>query len=71
MNGPVVIDGVTIQPGDLVHGDVNGVTLVPLAIAGQVADAAEEVRRVEAELMGYINGPDFSIDGFYRMKFTH
>ncbi len=71
VNVPVVIDGVAIQPGDLLHGDVNGVTLVPLAIAGQVADAAQEVRRAEAELMGYINGPDFSIDGFYRLRFTH
>ena len=39
-NLPVVIDGVAIQPRDLVHGDVNGVTLIPLAIAGQVAQAA-------------------------------
>jgi len=71
VNVPVVIDGVAIQPGDLIHGDVNGVTLVPPAIAGRVADAAQEVRQTEAELMAYINGPDFSIDGFYKRKFTH
>jgi 4-hydroxy-4-methyl-2-oxoglutarate aldolase len=70
-NVPVVIDGVAIQPGDLLHGDVNGLTLVPLAIAGQVAQAAAEVRESEAELMAYINGPAFSIDGFYARKFTH
>ena len=70
-NVPVVIDGVAIQPGDLLHGDVNGLTLVPLAIAGQVAEAAAEVRESEAELMAYINGPDFSVDGFYTRKFTH
>ena len=71
VNVPVVIDGVGIQPGDLIHGDVNGVTLVPLAIADRVADAALQVRQTEAELMDYINGPDFSIDGFYKRKFTH
>ena len=70
-NIPVVIDGVAIQPGDLLHGDVNGLTLVPSAIAGQVVEAAAEVRETEAELMAYINGPDFSIDGFYTRKFTH
>jgi len=70
-NVPVVIDGVAIQPGDLLHGDVNGLTLVPLAIAGQVAEAAAAVREDEAELMAYINDPDFSIDGFYTRKFTH
>jgi regulator of RNase E activity RraA len=70
-NVPVVIDGVPIQPGDLLHGDVNGLTLVPLSIAGQVAEAADQVRAEEAELMAYINGPDFSVDGFYQRKFTH
>jgi regulator of RNase E activity RraA len=70
-NIPVEIDGVAIQPGDLLHGDVNGLTLVPLSIADQVAQAADEVRVEEAELMAYINGPEFSIDGFYRRKFTH
>ncbi len=71
VNVPVVIDGVAIQPGDLIHGDVNGVTLVPLAIAGRVAEAAQVVRETEVELMDYINGPEFSIDGFYQRKFTH
>ena len=70
-NVPVVIDGVVVQPGDLLHGDVNGLTLVPLAIASQVAEAAAEVRESEAELMAYINSPDFSVDGFYTRKFTH
>ena len=70
-NLSVVIDGVAIQSGDLVHGDVNGVTLIPLAIAGQVAGAAQQVRDEEAELMAYINGPEFSIEGFYKRKFTH
>jgi 4-hydroxy-4-methyl-2-oxoglutarate aldolase len=71
VNVPVVIDGVPVQPGDLIHGDVNGVTLVPLSIAGQVAEAALQVRQAEARLIDYMNGPDFSIDGFYQLKFTH
>jgi regulator of RNase E activity RraA len=71
VNVPVVIDGVPIQPGDLIHGDVNGVTLVPLSVAGQVAEAALQVRQAEAQLMDYINGPDFSIDGYYKLRFTH
>jgi 4-hydroxy-4-methyl-2-oxoglutarate aldolase len=71
VNVPVVIDGVPIQPGDLIHGDVNGVTLVPLSIASQVAEAAFGVREAEKQLMDYINGPEFSIDGFYKLKFTY
>jgi 4-hydroxy-4-methyl-2-oxoglutarate aldolase len=71
VNVPVVIDGVPFQPGDLIHGDVNGVTLVPLSIASQVAAAALQIRQAEARLIDYMNGPDFSIDGFYQLKFTH
>jgi 4-hydroxy-4-methyl-2-oxoglutarate aldolase len=70
-NVPVTIDGVSVRPGDLVHGDVNGVTLIPLSIAGQVAQAAQRVRVDEAELMDYINGPEFSVEGFYKRKFSH
>ena len=70
VNAPVEIDGVRIQPGDLLHGDVNGVTLIPAVIASQVAAAADRVRADEAELMQYINGPDFSPDGFFERKFS-
>ena len=69
-NVTVAIDGVVIEPGDLLHGDANGLTQIPLSIASQVAEAAAQVREEEAELMAYINGPDFNIDGFYRRKFT-
>jgi regulator of RNase E activity RraA len=39
---------VAIASGDLLHGDVNGLTVVPRAIAGQVAAAAAQVRAEEA-----------------------
>jgi regulator of RNase E activity RraA len=55
----------------LLHGDLNGVTVVPRAIAGQVAAAAATVRADEADLMAYIHSPAFSIDGFFERKFSH
>lgn len=70
-NVSVVIDGVAIEPGDLLHGDLNGVTVIPASIAGQVAAAADAVRVEEGELMAYIQSPNFSVDGFYARKFTH
>ena len=68
---PVQIDGVTFQPGDLVHGDINGVTIIPAEIAAQVAEAAAVVRADEADLLAYITSPAFSIDGFMARKFSH
>ena len=39
----VRVGGVTIQPGDLIHADVNGVTTIPLEIAADIVDAAAEL----------------------------
>ena len=68
---PVTIDGVTVNPGDLLHGDPNGVTVIPREIADQVAAAAAEVRAEEAALMSYIRGPEFTADSYFKMRFTH
>lgn len=40
----VVVGGLTVRPGDLLHGDVSGVISVPLEIAGDVVAAAAKVR---------------------------
>ena len=70
-NVPVVIDGVSIAPGDLIHGDIHGVTAIPRAIAGRVTDAAASVLENEAATKAYVNGPDFTIEGLYRRKYEH
>ena len=71
VNVPVEISGVQIHPGDLLHGDVNGVTTIPLSIADRVAEAAAQVREKEAQLMGYINSPEFTVEGLFERKFRH
>ncbi|HSR32640.1 MAG TPA: RraA family protein, partial [Anaerolineae bacterium] len=71
INVSLEIDGVRIHPGDLLHGDANGVTTVPLSIAGQLADAAAQIRAREAEVMGYVKGPDFTVDGLFQRTITH
>jgi regulator of RNase E activity RraA len=62
---------VRIEPGDLLHGDANGVTAIPREIADQVAQAADEVRAEEAELMAYIKSPEFKVEEYYKRRFTH
>ncbi len=44
---PVQIGGISVSPGDLLHGDANGVTTIPLAIASDVADACHEFAAAE------------------------
>jgi 4-hydroxy-4-methyl-2-oxoglutarate aldolase len=47
----VRVGGVTVCPGDLLHGDCNGVTTIPLDIASAVAHACEEFVRAEAVVL--------------------
>ena len=54
---PVRVGGLTVNQGDLLHGDVNGVTSIPVEIAAEVADLGKEFVATEAIIMDYIKGP--------------
>jgi regulator of RNase E activity RraA len=60
---PVTIGGLKISPGDLIHGDRNGVQTIPLKIAAQIPEEAEKVMRSESELKEFCQSPQFSLDG--------
>jgi 4-hydroxy-4-methyl-2-oxoglutarate aldolase len=55
----VNIDGMEVHPGDLLHGDENGVVVIPAEIASEVAAKAREHRDMEQERLKEILGPDF------------
>jgi 4-hydroxy-4-methyl-2-oxoglutarate aldolase len=60
---PVEISGVTVYPGDLVHGDENGVCVFPAEVAADVIRLAHEVIAHEARLFSYLRHPDFTLHG--------
>jgi 4-hydroxy-4-methyl-2-oxoglutarate aldolase len=47
----VTISGMRVKPGDLLHGDANGVVHVPDEVAGDVAEVAYRVWEQEGETM--------------------
>ena len=55
----VTIDGMEVHPGDLLHGDENGITVIPADIAAEVAAKANEHRQMEQDRLAEILGPDF------------
>lgn len=59
---PVVLAGVEVRPGDLIHADKHGVCLIPLEIADRVADACAEVERLERPLLEACRAEPFSLD---------
>src|SRR5215472_3551107 len=59
VGGEVTISGMRVRPGDLLHGDSNGVVHIPDACALQVAEAAYRVWEQEEETLRRIGSPEF------------
>ncbi len=61
---PVPIAGVSIRPGDLLHGDVNGVTTIPLPVAAQVASGCGPLVEAENIAINGAKGEPLTIEGY-------
>jgi regulator of RNase E activity RraA len=68
INTPVRVGGVTVHPGDLLHGDRNGVTIIPHAIASLVAQACAEYVAAEAVILAYLKSPAVDPEGLTRAR---
>jgi 4-hydroxy-4-methyl-2-oxoglutarate aldolase len=47
-----------VRPGDLLHGDANGVTTIPADIAAEVADVARDFVAAEKLVIDYAQSSD-------------
>jgi regulator of RNase E activity RraA/2-keto-4-pentenoate hydratase/2-oxohepta-3-ene-1,7-dioic acid hydratase in catechol pathway len=63
----VACAGVTIEPGDIVVGDADGVVVLPPALAAQVLADAREQERQEEFIAGQVARGE-SIDGLYPLS---
>lgn len=60
--GAVEIGGLRISSGDLLHGDLHGVHLIPKKIACDLPRVAAEVQREELELFRLCDDKNFTVD---------
>ncbi len=58
---PVEVAGLVVKPGDLLHGDQQGVQLIPSFIADQLPAAADDLLEYEKELIAFCRSPTFSL----------
>lgn len=54
---PVQVGGLEVRPGDLLHGDGNGVTSIPLDIVDELPDVAREYVEAERPVIEYAQSP--------------
>ncbi len=64
---PVNVGGLTVSPGDLLHGDEHGVTSIPMEIARDLAKAADAVEARERVIIDFARSPECSPDGLRRL----
>ncbi|MCC6341797.1 MAG: RraA family protein [Bryobacterales bacterium] len=60
---PVQIMGLAIHPGDLLHGDENGLALVPREKRELIPEMVDSVRSREGELLDYVRSSEFTLAG--------
>ncbi len=60
---PIQVQGLPISPGDLLHGDENGLIVVPKEALDKLPAAVDAVRSKEGALMEFVRGPAFTFEG--------
>jgi 4-hydroxy-4-methyl-2-oxoglutarate aldolase len=53
-NVPIVVDGVLVEPGDIIAGDADGVLVIPRALLAKTVEGAEKRAATEVEFRAKI-----------------
>jgi regulator of RNase E activity RraA len=64
---PVRIGGLTVKPGDLLHGDLHGVHSVPVEIAPKIPEAVAKLVANERRTIDYCQSPGFTLEGLKKL----
>jgi regulator of RNase E activity RraA len=59
---PVLVGGLKIESGDLLHGDLHGVQSIPLKIADEIPAVAGKIAAKDRAIISLCQSPDFSLE---------
>jgi regulator of RNase E activity RraA len=65
---PIVLDGQRVETGDLLHGDRNGIVIIPDETIAGLPEAVTKIRTSEQADMSFIRGEEFSLAGLKARK---
>jgi regulator of RNase E activity RraA len=70
---PVTLDGLAVRPGDLLHGDANGILSIPHGIADRVVAEAGRVRDDERKVLEFVRKPGLTVEQLrqFQRRFSH
>jgi 4-hydroxy-4-methyl-2-oxoglutarate aldolase len=59
---PVTLDGETIATGDVLHGDINGIVVIPAGVLDGLQAAVEKIQSNERRFMEFIKSDRFNLE---------
>lgn len=65
---PVYLDGQLVRTGDILHGDANGVVIVPWEGLADLPAAVGAVQAAERRDLDYLESAEFTLDGYRAMR---
>lgn len=65
---PVLVDGQVVHTGDILHGDANGVVIVPATGLRDLRDAVAAIQSSERRDLDFIDGPEFTLEGYRALR---
>jgi len=64
----VTVAGMTVRPGDVLHGDEHGILQIPAEALPGITAAAEQIRIEEQSVIGWSRSPDFTVEGLLALR---
>ena len=64
----VTVAGLTVRPGDLLHGDEHGVLQIPAEALPGIIGRAEVIREDEQKIVGWSRSAEFSVDRLLQLR---
>ena len=65
---PVILGGVEVRSGDLIHADKHGVCLIPHQVAHRLHEACAEVERRERPLLEICRSDNFDLEEYIKLR---